>query len=196
MKTKFKQNEHQNRKFCKMINQCWGGKKNTSSRSIIKSVIIKVRIWHNWKSAWGGRPPNISDQGAKENSEEAEGIHSSDGRSCSHVNHSPHRLHKTGPYRRVARHMKSHLKFAKRYVWHSTSVEKVLCSNELFGLDTKCITTFGTNPTLRMNPIPTVKHGGGNIMLSTTIGIQVASLTNAWAEWWLCDSFLILNQNS
>jgi hypothetical protein len=81
-------------------------------------------------------------------------------------------LHQSGLYGRVDRRkpllskmqMTAHLEFAKRHLKYSqTMISKILWSNEtkieLFGLKAKC--HVWRNP----GTIPTVKHGGGCIML-------------------------------
>ena len=88
-------------------------------------------------------------------------------------------LHNHRLYGRVARwkpllrkrHMTTHLEFAKRHVKYSESMrEKILWSDEmkieLFGLNAKCY--IWQKPSKAHHPsytIPTVKHGGGSIML-------------------------------
>ncbi|KAK3528906.1 hypothetical protein QTP70_012169 [Hemibagrus guttatus] len=88
-------------------------------------------------------------------------------------------LYQSGLYGRVARgkpllskrHMTAHLEFAKRHLKDSQTMRnKILWSDEtkteLFGLNGKCHVWRkpGTAHHLA-NTIPTVKHGGGSIML-------------------------------
>ena len=69
------------------------------------------------------------------------------------------------------RHMTAHLEFAKRHIKDSQSMrQKILWSGEmkieLFGLNAKCCVWWKLNTTCHArNTIPTVKHGGGSIML-------------------------------
>ncbi len=80
-------------------------------------------------------------------------------------------LHQSGLYGRVARHMKSPHEFAKKHLKDSKMVtNKILWSDEtkieLFGLNSKRYVWRkpGTAHHLS-NTVPTVKHGGGSIML-------------------------------
>ena len=81
-------------------------------------------------------------------------------------------LHQSGLYGRVARrkpllskrHMTARLEFPKRHLKDSQTMRnKILCSDEikidLFGLNAKC------HVWRKLGTIPTVKHGGGSIML-------------------------------
>ena len=79
-------------------------------------------------------------------------------------------IHKSGLYGRLVRrkplskrHMTAHLEFAKRLQRTQTMRNKILWSDEtkieLFGLNAKC------HVWKKPGPIPTVKHGGGSIML-------------------------------
>ena len=81
-------------------------------------------------------------------------------------------LHQSGLYGRVARrkpllikrHMAAYLEFAKMHLKDSQTMRnKILWSDEtkieLFDLNTKC------HSWKKPGPIPTVKHGGGSIML-------------------------------
>ena len=88
-------------------------------------------------------------------------------------------LHKSRLYGRVAkwkkllrkRHMTAHLEFAKRHVKDPKSTRKNICWSdetkiELFGLYAK--NYVWQKPSTVHHPsntIPTVKHGGGSIML-------------------------------
>ncbi|KAK3574445.1 hypothetical protein QTP86_006613 [Hemibagrus guttatus] len=88
-------------------------------------------------------------------------------------------LHKSGLYGRVARrkpllskrHMTAHLEFAKWYLKDSQTMR-----NQILWSDSTKIELFGLNGTRHVwrklgnahhlaNTIPTVKHGGGSIML-------------------------------
>ncbi|KAF4088887.1 hypothetical protein AMELA_G00059910 [Ameiurus melas] len=79
-------------------------------------------------------------------------------------------LHQSGLYGRVARwkpllskrHMTACLEFVKRHLKDSPTKTKV----ELFGLNGKCHVWMKPGTTHHLaNTIPTVKHGGGRIML-------------------------------
>ncbi|KAG2458981.1 TC1A transposase, partial [Polypterus senegalus] len=84
-------------------------------------------------------------------------------------------LHKVGLYGRVARrkplftenHKKSHLQFATSHVGDTANMwKKVLCSDELFGQNAKRYVWRKTNTAHHSeHTIPTVKYGGGSIML-------------------------------
>ncbi|KAK3561640.1 hypothetical protein QTP86_012048 [Hemibagrus guttatus] len=95
-------------------------------------------------------------------------------------------LHQSGLYGRVTRqkpivckrHMTAHLEFAKRHLKDSQTMRnKILWSDEtkieLFGLNGKCHVWRkpGTAHHLA-NTIPTVKHGGGSIMLLSQISVH------------------------
>ncbi|KAG2466070.1 TC1A transposase, partial [Polypterus senegalus] len=88
-------------------------------------------------------------------------------------------IHQSGLYGRVARrkpllskrHMAAHLKFAKRHLKdYQTMRNKILWSDEtkieLFGVNARChIWRKPGTARHQANTIPTVKHGGGSIML-------------------------------
>ena len=88
-------------------------------------------------------------------------------------------FHKSRLYGRMARwkpllrkrHMTTCLEFAKRHVKDSESMrQNILWSDEdkikLFGLNAKCFVRLKPSTAHRpSNTIPTVKHGGGSIML-------------------------------
>ena len=96
---------------------------------------------------------------------------------CVHVTTISQALHKSGLYGRVARrkpllkkaHLESRLRYAKNHSGDSEAMwQKVLWSDEtkmeLFGLNAKRYVWYkpAHHP---KNTIPTVKHGGGSIML-------------------------------
>ena len=98
---------------------------------------------------------------------------------CVHVTTIYQALLKSGLYSRVARrkpllknaHLESHLRSAKNDSGDSETMwQKVLWSDEtkmeIFGLNAKCY-IWGKPSTTHhpKNTIPTVKHGGGSIML-------------------------------
>ncbi len=102
-------------------------------------------------------------------------MHSGDGRKSTITA----ALHESGLYGRVARrkpllsvrHMKAHMEYAKKHLKDSKMVtNKILWSDEtkieLFGLNSKLYVWRkpGTAHHLS-NTVPTVKHGGGSIML-------------------------------
>uniref|UniRef100_A0AAZ3NS67 Transposase Tc1-like domain-containing protein n=1 Tax=Oncorhynchus tshawytscha TaxID=74940 RepID=A0AAZ3NS67_ONCTS len=109
---------------------------------------------------WGRVPKHVcSIEGPKEHS----GLHHQ---------HHPSALHQSGLYGRDARrkpllskrHITAHLEFAKRHLKDSQTMRsKILWSDEtkieLFGLNAK------RHHCRKSGTIPTVKHGGGSIML-------------------------------
>jgi hypothetical protein len=87
-------------------------------------------------------------------------------------------LHQSGLYGRVARqkpllskrHMTAHLEFAKRHLKDSQTMRNKICwsddtKTELFGLNAK------RHVWKKPYTIPTVMHGGGNMVMFSVAGI-------------------------
>ncbi|CAB1432769.1 unnamed protein product [Pleuronectes platessa] len=160
------------------------------SLSTIKSIIRKWKEYGTTANLpRGGRPPKLKSRTRRKLIREAtrrpmvtlEELQ----RSTAEVGESVHRttisrlLHKSGLYGRVARrkpllkgiHKKSRLEFARSHVGDTANMwKKVLWSDEtkieLFGLNAKRY--VWRKPNTAHHPehtIPTVKHGGGSIML-------------------------------
>lgn len=160
------------------------------SRSTVQSIIQK---WKKYGTTANlprhGRPPKLTERARRALVREAakrpmitlEELQ----KSTAQVGESVHRttisraLHKSGLHGRVARrkpllkerHKKSRLQFAKSHVGDTANMwKKVLWSDEtkieLFGLNAKRYVWRKTNTAHHPeHTIPTVKHGGGNIML-------------------------------
>lgn len=160
------------------------------SRSTVQSIIQK---WKKYGTTANlprhGRPPKLTERARRALVREAakrpmitlEELQ----KSTAQVGESVHRttisrtLHKSGLFGRVARrkpllkdrHKKSRLQFARSHVGDTANMwKKVLWSDEtkveLFGLNAKRYVWRKTNTAHHpAHTIPTVKHGGGSIML-------------------------------
>ena len=159
-------------------------------RSTVKSIIKKWKEYGTTATLpREGRPPKLSDQVRRALVREATKrpmvTLKELERSTAEMGETVHgttitrTLHKAGLYGRVARrkpllkktHIKSRLDFAKRHVGDTANMwKKVLWSDEtkieLFGLSAKRYVWRKANTAHHPeNTIPTVKHGGGSIML-------------------------------
>ncbi|MBN3274470.1 TCB1 transposase, partial [Polyodon spathula] len=158
--------------------------------STVKTIIEKWKVYGTTKTLpRSGRPSKLDDQARRRLNREAtkrtmatlqeqQAFMSNTGQSV-HESTLSQALHKFGLYGRVARrkpllkkaHLESCLKYAKKHSRDSVAMwQKVLWSDEtkmeLFGLNAKRYVWHKPN-TLHYpeNTIPTVKHGGGSIML-------------------------------
>ncbi|KAG2464594.1 TC1A transposase, partial [Polypterus senegalus] len=159
----------------------------------MSTVASIIRKWTKFKTTWtlsrAGRPSKLSDRGRRALVREVTKnpmVTLSELQRSSVERGEPSRrttisaaIHQSGLYGRVARqkpllskrHMAAHLEFAKRHLKDSQTMRnKILWSDEskieLFGVNTRC-QVWRKPGTIhhQANTIPTVKHGGGSIML-------------------------------
>ncbi|MGH0191136.1 UNVERIFIED_CONTAM: hypothetical protein FKN15_057523 [Acipenser sinensis] len=152
----------------------------------VKSIIKKWKMHHTTQTLpRSGLPPKLSSRASRKlvwdftlTLRDLQSSVSDMGVSV-HTSTVSQSLHKAGLYRRVARkkpllkkpHLKSHIDFVKKHVDDTADMwKKVLWSDEtkieLFGLNSKLYVWRKPNTAHHaVITIPTVKHGGGSIML-------------------------------
>ena len=163
------------KKISKALNIPW---------STVKTIIKKWKVYGTTKTLpRSGRPSKLDDRARRRLIREAtkrpmatlqelQAFMAKTGQSV-HVTTISQALHKSGLYGRVARrkpllkkaHLESRLKYAKKHSGDSVAMwQKVLWSDEtkmeLFSLNANRNTAHHPK-----NTIPTVKHGGGSIIL-------------------------------
>lgn len=159
-------------------------------KSTVASIILKWKKFGTTRTLpRAGRPAKLSNWGRRASVREVTKnpmvTLTELQRSCVEMGQSSRRttitaaLHRSGLYGRVARwkpllsakHMKARLEFAKKHLKDSQTVRnKILWSDEtkieLFGLNSKRYVWRKPGTAHHLpNTIPTVKHGGGSIML-------------------------------
>ncbi len=170
-----------------------GYKKNSAALKVPKSTVASIIL--KWKTFGmtrtlprAGRPAKLSYQGrralvreVKKNPKitvaELQRCIREMGESCRKSTITA-ALHQSGLYGRVARrkplfsarHTKAYMEFAKKHLKDSKMVtNKILWSDEtkieLFGLNSKRYVWRKPGTNHLSNTVPTVKHGGGSIML-------------------------------